>query len=266
MSFRFSGSSVSYNTKGKGVKLPPEEEDPLRPMRKAFRNDPLFANHGDMFGTEEDVLREIDEVQSTGLLVPDRMEPSIPENADAETHNASQESFVEAYQDLPVPIAEKIRGHRYLRFAEGGLEDLTAQFETYEDLIFYLRKECGLEMDYAIQGMGPGVNPGVFDLQLRFVSHEVQKSEMEQKALGIGQSDILSASKEAETDPLTTMDKYDLFATQGGGENVNLRALFEADTEDDMYSVVEDFVRIVVFIEKHQNYFTVQKWKVEYIL
>lgn len=262
MSFTYSGRSVSYRRRGNGVTLPPVEEDPLKPMRKAFGE--YLGQVRDMTA-EDEILSELSAAQTTGLVIPSvqaAREASSTEGDKAEDTGIHEETFLEAYKSIsPVEAAEKLRASRYVRFAEAGLEDAAFQFSTFEDLLYYLRSQCGLELDYSLPGVVQKKNTN--ELNLRFVSHEVQKSELEHRALGIGRRDLAKFwGDEEESQSAQTEEQREKEVTTRVGEDECLKALFQAETDDDMCSVLEDYGKVIICIENLQ----IKSWRLEYSL
>lgn len=261
---------VKFNTSSSGrrVKLPDEKEDPLLPMKRAFRGHELFEKHLDE-DDEEHILNEIGFAQKTGLIhQPDTTAPpnrrqaagaALPPRQAA----APQETLLEAFADLPDRVALILFDHKYLRYVAGGLEDLCEEFSTYEDLVEYLQLQCGLEIDFAIHGTGPHPSGRAcsFDLPLRFMTREVQNAQQEQKVMMPAEEEEFDESDASDSEIIAHFDRL---ATQPGRAHKELDELFAAVTEDELIAVIEDYVTIVVKVEFNTHVFTVSQWKVEF--
>lgn len=262
MPYKFSGASRKYRTAGAKISLPPVEDDPHKTMQKKFK-DVLARPQDDAFDAA--VISDLAAYQTKGLIIP-VVEEGEQERRKAFENGVAEESVLEAYQHIaPRAAIEKMRAHRYLRYAEAGLEDVIVKFETFDDLIDYLRCECGLEMDYS----DPGINATAAgdEMKMRFVSHAVQKSELEQAALGAEEPKLprfFTGNTKDFFASATLSSTIEKEATSIPEESKCLKDLFQTQTDEEMCAVLEDYAKIVVFIGEEDECKVIKGWRLYY--
>ena len=140
---------------------------------------------------------------------------------------------LEAYQQLPLDVYDKIKQHPYLLFCEQALEDVDIQFKDDEDLERYLRSMAGIERNIKQDREQTHV------FECRFVTKVVQEAELEDV-------EVLDDDEDLEN--------FDATSLKGSQSIVSI---LEASNMDDLSSSLEDYCIVHVFLDK----FKITHWK-----